>query len=244
MDYLRRNGRMPVKAEKEPIRHLYELYNSIKQQISVLENQPRHVQLQQQQRAQQREHSKSPTRRRQSPQKQHSSRGLGRTNSVKVSPVTNGSNQNTINGGKAAVEAAPQQRSSNNTDGGASSTAATTQQRQKGPATSLRNGNIATAVTTKTLQQQNTNNLTQLKAEKERLHKMLRNYERQFYREHKRQVSSFTDIKPVATQYRRYKEVKKTISSMERRQNEWINWWHFNTLIYVWAYLCSLNRQQ
>ncbi|KAL9184128.1 hypothetical protein ACHAXT_002214 [Thalassiosira profunda] len=55
--------------------------------------------------------------------------------------------------------------------------------------------------------------LASLKAEKATLHQMLRSYEKDFFRQHKRQVSSFADIRPVASQYRRYKEIKKLIAS-------------------------------
>jgi hypothetical protein len=54
--------------------------------------------------------------------------------------------------------------------------------------------------------------LASLKAEKATLHQMLRSYEKDFFKQHKRQVSSFTDIRPVASQYRRYKEIKKAIA--------------------------------
>jgi len=56
--------------------------------------------------------------------------------------------------------------------------------------------------------------LASLKAEKATLHQMLRSYEKDFFKEHKRQVSSFADIRPVAGQYRRYKEIKKAIASL------------------------------
>jgi len=45
---------------------------------------------------------------------------------------------------------------------------------------------------------------------------MLRNYEKDFFKEHNRQVSSFDDIKPVAGQYRRYKEIKKAIAALQQ----------------------------
>lgn len=57
--------------------------------------------------------------------------------------------------------------------------------------------------------------LSSLKAEKATLHQMLRSYEKDFFKQHKRQVSSFSDIRPVASQYRRYKEIKKAISAMQ-----------------------------
>ena len=59
------------------------------------------------------------------------------------------------------------------------------------------------------------NTLESLRAEKTRLHQMLRSYEREFYRDNQRQVSSFTDIRPVASQYRRYKEIKKSIAALQ-----------------------------
>jgi len=57
--------------------------------------------------------------------------------------------------------------------------------------------------------------LAALKAEKATLHQMLRSYEKDFFKQHKRQVSSFSDIRPVASQYRRYKEIKKAIASLQ-----------------------------
>ena len=54
--------------------------------------------------------------------------------------------------------------------------------------------------------------LASLKKEKATLHQMLRSYEKDFFKQHKRQVSSFADIRPVAAEYRRYKEIKKAIA--------------------------------
>ena len=59
--------------------------------------------------------------------------------------------------------------------------------------------------------------LASLKAEKATLHQMLRSYEKDFFKQHKRQVSSFGDIRPVAGQYRRYKEIKKAIAQLQER---------------------------
>ena len=56
--------------------------------------------------------------------------------------------------------------------------------------------------------------LASLKAEKATLHQALRLYEKDFFRQHRRQVSSFADIRPVASQYRRYKEIKKAIAQI------------------------------
>merc|ERR1712238_82450 len=61
-----------------------------------------------------------------------------------------------------------------------------------------------------------TQDLTTLKAEKGRLHQMLRSFERDFFRENQRQVQSFADIRPVASQYRRYKEIKRAIAALQR----------------------------
>jgi hypothetical protein len=59
--------------------------------------------------------------------------------------------------------------------------------------------------------------LASLKAEKATLHQMLRSYEKDFFKQHQRQVSSFSDIRPVAGQYRRYKEIKKSIAQLQDR---------------------------
>ena len=59
--------------------------------------------------------------------------------------------------------------------------------------------------------------LASLKAEKATLHQLLRSYEKDFFKQHKRQVSSFGDIRPVAGQYRRYKEIKKAIAQLQER---------------------------
>ena len=61
-----------------------------------------------------------------------------------------------------------------------------------------------------------TQDLATLKAEKSRLHQMLRSFERDFFRENQRQVQSFADIRPVASQYRRYKEIKRAIAALQR----------------------------
>ena len=47
---------------------------------------------------------------------------------------------------------------------------------------------------------------------------MLRAYEKEFFRDHQRQVSSYADIRPVAAQYRRYKEIKKSIMALQQQQ--------------------------
>ncbi|KAL3918921.1 MAG: hypothetical protein SGILL_004014 [Bacillariaceae sp.] len=154
MDFARRHGRMPVKAEKEPIRHLYEKYNSLKGQITVTEQ--------------------DGTRSASSPMStpQSSSAMLAQRT---VSPVGSDSEES-------------------------------------GPRRSHARGNRTPSLTAG---QTTSQDLAGLKAEKGRLHQMLRSYEKDFYREHQRQVSSFADIRPVASQYRRYKEIKKAIAALQ-----------------------------
>ena len=110
-NFARKHGRMPVKAEKEPIRHLYEKYNNLKLVIAWFE-----------QEGDRRKHHPTP------------------------------------------------------------------------PSEAL---------------------VADLKAEKRSLHTILRSYEKDFYSKHGRQVSSFDDIKPMASQYRHYKGIKNFIMSLE-----------------------------
>jgi hypothetical protein len=155
MDFARRHGRMPVKAEKEPIRHLYEKYNALKSQITMMEQEGRGV--------------SSPL----SASQASSAAVLAQRT---ISPV-----------GSDSEESGPRVRSHGR-------------------------GNRAPSLTAG---QTTSQDLGALKAEKGRLHQMLRSYERDFYREHQRQVSSFADIRPVASQYRRYKEIKKAIAALQ-----------------------------
>jgi hypothetical protein len=157
MNFARRHGRMPVKAEKEPIRHLYEKYNALKSQITLLEQETRKP--------------ASP-----GPPPQSSPAILAQRT---VSPVGSDSEE--------SGPRRPQQSSS----------------RRTSPSTSSPAGAP-------------TQDLSALKAEKGRLHQMLRSYEKDFFKEHQRQVSSFADIRPVASQYRRYKEIKKAIAALQQ----------------------------
>jgi len=159
MSFARRHGRMPVKAEKEPIRHLYERYNALKGHIGELEQEGRR--------------SPSPT-----PIPVHSS-SSPISSRVAVSP---GSDSDESTG-----------RRSSNTSRRISSSSASSN-----PSPSP------------------TQDLATLKAEKSRLHQMLRSFERDFFRENQRQVQSFADIRPVASQYRRYKEIKRAIAALQR----------------------------
>ena len=155
MNFARRHGRMPVKAEKEPIRHLYEKYNSLKSQITQMEQEGRSSPVATPQQT-------VLSQRTVSPGSERSEDSGGRASSLRMST-------------SASTSSAPSRETSTNA-----------------PA-----------------------DLTSLRTEKGRLHQMLRAYERDFFREHQRQVSSFADIRPVAAQYRRYKEIKKQIASLQ-----------------------------
>jgi hypothetical protein len=157
MNFARRHGRMPVKAEKEPIRHLYEKYNALKTQITLMEQEGRKP--------------ASPV-----PPPQSSPTMLAQRT---VSPVGSDSEE-------SGPRRSSQQSSSRRTSSSTSSPAGAP-----------------------------TQDLSALKAEKGRLHQMLRSYEKDFFKEHQRQVSSFADIRPVASQYRRYKEIKKAIAALQ-----------------------------
>lgn len=60
--------------------------------------------------------------------------------------------------------------------------------------------------------------LAALHTEKRQLNMVLKEYERRFFRLNKRQVSTYQDIKPVATLYRRYKELKRAILTIQQQQ--------------------------
>lgn len=160
MSFARRHGRMPVKAEKEPIRHLYERYNALKGHIGEMEQEGRR--------------SSSPTA-----IPVLSSTNPAVTPRMSVSPVGSDSDESTG------------RRSSNTTR------------------------RISTS-TNPTGSPTPTQDLASLKSEKSRLHQMLRSFERDFFRENQRQVQSFADIRPVASQYRRYKEIKRAIAALQR----------------------------
>ena len=153
-DFAHRHGRMPWKAEKEPIRHLYESYNALKSQITYLEQ------------------GGSPAA---------SSPQLQRT----VSPPSSS------DGEEAPSESMMGQsrRRMNRTESPPVAASSSVPQE-----------------------------IAALKKEKQQLHQMLRSYERDFYRDHGRQVSSFADIKPVASQYRRYKDIKKAIAQLQNER--------------------------
>jgi len=166
MNFARRHGRMPVKAEKEPIRHLYESYNSLKSQITFMEQGGTVV-------------APTPAS---APPSQRTVSPPAVPDNMEDSPVRE-------NGAAARNNNSNRRRIS----------------RAESPP-------VASVVSTTTSSSQD---LAGLKAEKQQLHQMLRAYEKDFYKEHQRQVSSFADIRPVASQYRRYKEIKKAIAAFK-----------------------------
>ena len=172
MNFARQHGRMPVKSEKEPIRHLYENYNALKSQISMLEQEGQHL--------------PPPVAQAQRPSPRSRSPPLGM-----------------VAGPDGSDDSPP--------------SLAVVRQRRRPSRPSPPLAESAQASTPAGAPSQD---LAALKAEKQQLHQMLRSYEKDFFREHKRQVSSFADIKPVASQYRRYKEIKKAIATLQQRERE------------------------
>jgi len=154
---------MPVKAEKEPIRHLYEKYNALKGLIGEMEQEGR------------------------------------RPSSPTTIPMPN--SPNPVVAPRASVS--PVGSDSEESTGRRSSNAS----RRLSPSTTSTNATGTPAPP---------QDLATLKAEKGRLHQMLRSFERDFFRENQRQVQSFADIRPVASQYRRYKEIKRAIAALQR----------------------------
>jgi hypothetical protein len=178
INFARRHARMPVKAEKEPIRHLYESYNTLKSLITQLETEGHHAPA-----------DNAPNRR--SPVQ-----GSPPLNALlpphRLSPTSGSerSDSDDSNVARAGPVLTPRARRKLPV-GGSPPMAANRQP----PAV--------------------VQDLAALKTEKSQLHQMLRSYEKDFFREHNRQVSSFTDIQPVASQYRRYKDIKKSIAALQ-----------------------------
>eukprot|EP00986_Skeletonema_menzelii_P004947 scaffold1737_cov131-Skeletonema_menzelii.AAC.1 len=164
MNFHAQHGRMPEKREKEPIRHLYESYNTYKNQISTIEKG---------------EAQPGP--------------GTAAFRGADVSPSNSPSASPTFNSGSVT----PPQGDSHFKK-----------------ATDLSEESSKSEDDVESGTGSSSQDLASLKAEKATLHQMLRSYEKDFFKEHKRQVSSFADIRPVAGQYRRYKEIKKAIASL------------------------------
>ena len=170
MDFARKHGRMPVKAEKEPIRHLYENYNSLKSEITKIEQD-------------------------------------GTMNSRQTQPAV-------LQQPQVGIARPHLSRSTSGSGPDSSGESDTTSPE---PGIALYRASFPVEAVPSTPTGTPSQDLSALKAEKGRLHQMLRSYEKDFFKEHKRQVSSFADIKPVASQYRRYKEIKKAIASLHKQ---------------------------
>jgi hypothetical protein len=186
MDFARQYNRMPVKAEKEPIRHLYENYNTLKSEITKIE-QDGTAQLRQTQ-----------PLRLQQPQIDNVARAQ-RSTSPPLFRSTSGSGPDSSDSDNAAEAAATMVRP-----------------KRKSAPPIAPPAEVAPSTPTGAPSQ----DMSALKVEKGKLHQMLRSYEKDFFKEHKRQVSSFADIKPVASQYRRYKEIKKAIAALQKGVGE------------------------
>jgi len=190
MTFAREHGRMPVKAEKEPIRHLYEQYNALKAHISMLEAgiatktvQPVLIQQQQPSVSAVNDSNRKQQIQMNAPFFSSSEKSLG-------SEGSEDSATRMIIGDRRLKHSNTSSSSSDTMFSGLGSDSPTS------------SSHIP-------------DDIRALKEEKGNLHQMLRSYEKDFFREHNRQVSSFADIKPVAAQYRRYKEIKKAIAILQ-----------------------------
>eukprot|EP00566_Odontella_aurita_P009829 CAMPEP_0113550712 /NCGR_PEP_ID=MMETSP0015_2-20120614/14130_1 /TAXON_ID=2838 /ORGANISM="Odontella" /LENGTH=421 /DNA_ID=CAMNT_0000451541 /DNA_START=1 /DNA_END=1266 /DNA_ORIENTATION=- /assembly_acc=CAM_ASM_000160 len=211
MNWAKQNGRMPCKAEKEPIRHLYESYNALKGRITLLEREGGG--------AQQGMHQLSgahvPYRRSPAASQGTSSSGASTASdnsSVSGDEVTYPSLDSSSVPSKSSSKQ-KRKPSPTNSGGGYGEhhhTAA------GAPSGSTPAGGNTAGTPSGTPSGAPPTDLAALKAEKQQLHQMLRSYEKDFYKLHSRQVSSFADIRPVASQYRRYKEIKKAIAALQQ----------------------------
>jgi len=159
-DWYRRTGRMPVKAEKEPIRNLYEQYNTLKSKIREIE-----VRL-------------------------GGTADSSPTNSDVPTPqeTTMATSDSVLN--PVAVITPPH----------------ISRVLDDSPNPSQQHDYENHSMSS---------DLSHLLNEKQSLHRLLRNYEKDFSRKNGRQVSCFEDIRPVARQYRKYKEIKKAIATRQ-----------------------------
>jgi len=188
MNFARKHGRMPVKAEKEPIRHLYEAYNTLKSQISQLEADGRHLSL--------------------TPPVAAAAPNPVPQRTVSPPSGSEGSEDSTAG---ARISPNPLPRNKRKLPKPSSGSVATSTASSTVASVPMSTGTTVAA---------EGQDLAALKAEKSNLHTMLRSYEKDFFRENNRQVSSFADIKPVASQYRRYKEIKKAIAARQQQTGE------------------------
>lgn len=193
LTFAREHGRMPVKAEKEPIRHLYEQYNALKAHISMLEAggvskaaQP--VVIQQQQ-----------------PAVLAASTPSNKKQQIHMTAPFFSSSEKSV-GSEGSEDSSNRSivgdRRHKNSNASSSSDAVL----------------LGLGAESSTLNFHLPDDIRALKEEKGNLHQMLRSYEKDFFREHNRQVSSFADIRPVAAQYRRYKEIKKAIAMLQANE--------------------------
>eukprot|EP00814_Leptocylindrus_danicus_P018715 CAMPEP_0116031434 /NCGR_PEP_ID=MMETSP0321-20121206/17507_1 /TAXON_ID=163516 /ORGANISM="Leptocylindrus danicus var. danicus, Strain B650" /LENGTH=1188 /DNA_ID=CAMNT_0003506549 /DNA_START=179 /DNA_END=3745 /DNA_ORIENTATION=+ len=168
-NFKRQHGRMPVKAEKEPIRHLYETYNTLKAKIAMLE-------------------------------------AGGDVGNVNIPSSYEGS-PSSLSGHRSPRTLTPPPPLNINTGVGVGV--------GSGSVGSM-SGN--TSPNTLSSYGSNVQDMAALRQEKGHLHQMLRTYEKDFYQAHGRQVSSYEDIRPVAQQYRRYKEIKRAINALQEEE--------------------------
>ena len=178
MNFAKIHGRMPIKSEKEPIRHLYESYNALKSRITYLEREGSNP-----------SGPPMPYRRSSSDRGSMAHSSAGSVGSV-ASDASSGDEFTPMD-----IREPP--RSSKRKD--------------KSPSGASASPSSAGS---------SSQDLASLKVEKGQLHQMLRSYEKDFFKLHNRQVSSFADIRPVASQYRRYKEIKKAISAAQQGGGE------------------------
>lgn len=183
--FFNQNGRMPVKAEKEPIRHLYEKYNQLKNRITAVERDPSLIQ--------QLAPSQQPTQQQQPTQHNTGSRRKSSMN-MPSSP------DNIISNNVSPRNEPPNSHNLQNHTRNDSYS---------------RHSNTVSSTSSPTTSSSLSQDLGALKTEKQTLHQMLRSYEKDFFKKYNRQVSSYADIRPVASQYRRYKEIKKSIVALQ-----------------------------
>ena len=178
MEFHRKNKRMPVKSEKEPIRYLYEKYNNLKSRIQTLSSSDNNSA------------SSTITTQMHPAQKDHAGGRYSRTSLSSYSVNTESSGEDSI---PETLSAGSSRHHSNRRSSNSSS------------------GSLSSGTPTGST----SSDLEALRLEKTQLHQLLRSFERDFYKENQRQVSSFADIRPVASQYRRYKEIKRSIAALQ-----------------------------
>jgi hypothetical protein len=185
MRFARQHGRMPVNAEKEPIRHLYERYKALKSQIMRME---------------QGECSASQASAASSP-----------------SPPDHGTAFTSDHDCRSTGTRGPLLSNSRHEVRRASSPSPP-------PLVASHSGSsndlISAVGSSPTSAASSLPDLAALNAARRQLHQILQSYEKSFFKEHRRQVSCFADIRPVASQYRRYKEIKKAIAALQAKQQE------------------------